>query len=469
MTQQVKRAYRKNRRATIFLVLAVVVAAAVAIPLASGAPDKTYTLSTSPLELCTGEQTTLTITLTNTAKTATLGSAEVTLPGVVVPVPGSASEGTLSGQVIRLENLELAAARGSAPGGSVTVTVDVDAPADGSGGITAVVKQANSFNDNQGDEANAFSNPTFQTLVVAGCTGTISGIVFNDVDESGTRTDGTGDTPNEALLNGWTVKLYEAGVPAGFSDITDANGYYELSDVPLNSDYVLCLESGDAGVYVQTTPRTGTPPTAHPDWTADLSECGSDLPDGYAFTFEDDWTTANFGVANALDAGCAPGIGPEVVGKFQTTSGVGDTYTVWLPIAAVCDSSGDGILVFEAYKAGDDRVVNLHGGNPLRSVVVVEQMEWAFDGTAQPDPANRSLKFDDTAPYTAPVPMQYCTSMPLSNPGFDPETETPTLVEDWDGFGGADITSCLASTVEEAGGNRVDLAVTKVDGYRLFP
>ena len=92
MTQHVRTSYRKHRRATWGLAIALVLAiAAVVIPIASGAPDKTYTIlfpssgavsnPSAPVAGTTGAQTLCTNTsygavklvISNTAKAASLG------------------------------------------------------------------------------------------------------------------------------------------------------------------------------------------------------------------------------------------------------------------------------------------------------------------------------------------------------------------------------------------------------------
>ena len=99
MTQHVRTSYRRHRRAAWGLAIALAVAvAAVVIPIASGAPDKTYTFlfpstgavsnpsapvagSTTAQTLCTNtDYGAVRFVVSNTAKTASLGSANVTFP-----------------------------------------------------------------------------------------------------------------------------------------------------------------------------------------------------------------------------------------------------------------------------------------------------------------------------------------------------------------------------------------------------
>ena len=92
MTQHVRTSYRRHRRAARGLAIALAIAvAAVVIPIASGAADKTYTLSVSPSAVCSsaneGEASAL-VTIVNTAKSASLGSAEIYFPA------GSVSDGS---------------------------------------------------------------------------------------------------------------------------------------------------------------------------------------------------------------------------------------------------------------------------------------------------------------------------------------------------------------------------------------
>ena len=106
MTQQVRKSYRNHRKATwaVVIVLAALIAAVV-IPIASGAADKNYTMgfgtvtptppttgnSASSQSLCTDSPYSVQIAIKNTAKTVTLGSANVTFPTNVTLTANTAS------------------------------------------------------------------------------------------------------------------------------------------------------------------------------------------------------------------------------------------------------------------------------------------------------------------------------------------------------------------------------------------
>lgn len=177
MTQQVRTGYRKHRRATWGFALVVVLAAgSIFIPLASGAGGKTYALTLNPASQCASSPngtTSTVLTLTDTARTQGLGSAELLFPAGSVY---SSSLGTVSSNqsgtpydagatadvIGPLNNL------GLSPGGSLNITVTFTAGAH-TGPVEAVVKQANNFNDSSGS-ANLFDNPsTWPQLSVATC------------------------------------------------------------------------------------------------------------------------------------------------------------------------------------------------------------------------------------------------------------------------------------------------------------
>ena len=454
MTQQVKEAYRKNRRATFFVVLAVIVAAAVAIPLAIGAPDKPYTLSvsgTTPawksnaagppqiVTLCAGESYTLELTLTDEAKSQSLGSADVDFPGVVSVDANSVewSGGNYAATATKENDLVPGASRVSLRfldlpknGGFVkfTVTLTASATPGGPAPFDATVKQANDFND--GGDANIF-NPAqaLPQLKVETCAGTISGAIWNDQNEDKIKDSFEDAQIGEDLPGGsspWTVKLYQRTAAGTYTEFTgaplttSANGAYQFANVPLNKYYVVCVTqpAGDTGTWTQSTPTTPVTKCAgtggEPNgWGNDAGGNASGLA-----PFTTSQIGKDFGNVNTISVSCdAPS--EDSVLEFNTESET-SKYTVWIPEQAVCDKTeGDPAeFVFEAYELDNlTRVANLHntdsGAGP---VTVVERMEWKFTGTDQPDPANRSLKYDDTPPYGDVLEdMQYCLIDPLPN------------------------------------------------------
>jgi SdrD B-like domain len=446
MTRHVKRAYRRSRWAAVLVVLTVVALGAIAIPFASGAPGKFYTLTYDPSgssqAVCLGETVDVTLKLSNEAKTQSLGSANITFPGFVsVTGTPTASTGTISrsGNIVMLRNLDLPRRTGV-----VTLTVSVEADTLGSGPIEAIVKQANDFNDSGGD-ANLFElQGAFPTLTVEDCTGTIEGTVWRDSNESGTL-DGT-----EIGQSGWDVYLYRGG-----SDVdmvtTDAGGDYIFENVPLNHDYVVC-EEAPGGSWIQSTPGT-EPATCAANGHEDA---------GYSFSFTESIDGKDFGNVNTVQVDCASTDPADL--QFYTET-ADSTYTVQIQGGDLCNKSAE--YVFEAYAENSaERVANFHSAaGGTGTVQLVERMTWVFSGTDQPDPANRSLKYDDDASDGInPVPMPYCLKDPrLAGEEFllDPSELTGVLP--------SGATSCLITTTESAGGDRTDFAYTEVDGYRLWP
>jgi hypothetical protein len=178
MTQQARNGYRKHRKATWgFALLLTLTVTAILSPLASGGGNKTYTFTVTPTSFCAGGTNSSTATITNTATTQTLGSAELFFPatslasatvnGTAVNVASSTSGSPyLSGTydiIGPLNNLNLS------NGQSIPVQVTYSGSYTGSGQIQAVVKQANNFNDTSGG-ANLFSNPsTWPQLSIGPC------------------------------------------------------------------------------------------------------------------------------------------------------------------------------------------------------------------------------------------------------------------------------------------------------------
>ena len=142
MTEHVRKNYRNHRKATWGFAIALMVAiAAVVIPIASGASDKTYTMlfpstgavtptppvsgNTTSQTLCSSSTYTVKVAITNTAKSSQLGSADVTFPGNVtlsgaaLPPGRRAWQISRSGNVVSLRQLSLP------KNGVVTITADL--------------------------------------------------------------------------------------------------------------------------------------------------------------------------------------------------------------------------------------------------------------------------------------------------------------------------------------------------------
>jgi hypothetical protein len=133
-------------------VTAVLAALALALAAADApaAPKKPFTLtitSTSP-PVAAGQQSTVTLRLTNIANPQSLGSANITVPSGfgIVSVSSDTGNVTVSGNVIQLRYMSLP------PGGSVLVTSVLEVPcAPGTHTWRVAAKQANNFNGRGND------------------------------------------------------------------------------------------------------------------------------------------------------------------------------------------------------------------------------------------------------------------------------------------------------------------------------
>lgn len=481
MTQQIGRAYRKNRRVSILLAGLVVLVAVVAIPLASGAADKTYTLAPAAQAVCTGGSATVSLSLTNTAKTVSLGSADITIPGTVQVTGVTAKKGTTtlpsssayaSGNKISLRNLSLA------KNGVVTLTVGVSVPgqANSTNAITAIVKQSNDFNDSNGG-ANVFSNPsTWPTLQVKNCFGTIEGKVWNDKNESRTRP--VADEAFEPLQEDWQIKLYEVGSTTTLkaSVTTNALGAYKIENVPLGKAYVVCEEkpSGDSHEWGQTTP------------TAETAACVANghEPNGIELgTFTASVIDKDFGNVETASLGCneQASSNPE----FAVQSGDGDNCK---------DGTSSTDYVYEKWSEGTQQYAAFHpvtgdgacelgSTTPGSCTYFVQRVVWTFTTDQQPDPAGRSLKYDDVRDQTDGYQyeaMKFCKQDPRDGTDFGlPPLGTPAAVaEDVLPDGTREIdgdlhSTCLITSTESADTEgtitRTDFVFTAVDGRFASP
>ena len=498
MTKQLERAYRNNRRRSWLLIIAVVALAAVMVPIASGASEKTYTLlfpssgatnpaakptasspTTTNQTLCAGTAYSVTVTLKNTARTVSLGSAEIMFPssvtlsgtptivsdsiGYALPAAARATMSTLSANTVSLRELSLP------KGKQVKLTVSLTASAiavsaAGSIAFDARVKQSNDFNDT-GGSANTFEKAVMPTITVETCVATIKGQIWNDSNESGAPKDDF-----ESLQrDGFSVALYQKGASsyttpvAGVTLEYDANGY-TFSNVPTGKDYVVCETAPLNTTWKQTTGEDLSSLSLR-------SPCSALLPKGWAFNLTENVTLKDFGNANTveIDCGIEASLRPPPVVTAQTR------YTVRVS----GDTCKNGVFVLEAYAPdATQRVANFHPvvGGTTTKIDLIEKMEWSFDGEAQPDPAGRSLKYDDN-PDAAPglLPMLYCLKDPRANAsGVVPD---PWSLVTTDGVLPPDATSCLITSTEKAAVSvtdprqfrREDWIFSSVDGYRLGP
>lgn len=483
------------------MLLAAAVAAAIAIPLASGA-DKPYTLEISSIvpaaksvaapvhTLCAGQEYTITLKLSNKTNSQSLGSADVAFPGqrvlnasnaIVPPLSALPSNSvvdvdessasfvggngastrtfaaTTAPNLLRLRQLELPRKTGFV---TVAVTVTASAAPSGPARITAVVKQANDFNDS-GGEANLFNlSGQLPELKVENCLATIKGQIWNDQDENGTKgsfeslqrpTDSVDPVGVSLFVRNGSV--YD---PSGIAPVYAASGY--TFTVPTGRDYVVCETS--SSTWKQTT---GDDLSS----LSPASPCSSSLPKGYAMSnLSGDVTGKDFGNANVVSVDCDE---PSTLRQEIFVASTGTRYTVQIK----SDTCKSGAFVLEAYAPDSSiRVANFHpvnGGGG--TIFVVEKMEWSYLGLDQPDPANRRLNYDDDLTDSYPKrAMPYCLLDPrVDGSDFDLEVTTGVLPT------GATPahSSCLISTSESAdtstGGKRVDFAYSSLDGLRTIP
>jgi hypothetical protein len=276
MTEHVRTTYRSHRKAAWALAIALVLGlAAIAIPIASGAADKTYTLefaATAPVtpvpsttgntallqNLCTGSSyTSVKLTLKNTAPTSTLGSANVTFPSIVTlsgdPSFSPSGSGPSGATVTRSPNSNVVLLRGlNLPkrNGNVTFTVGLStqSAAVGATDITAQVKQSNDFSDSgQNPDANAYDPPA-QILKIAlqNCTTTISGRIYHNRNGDLAYTQGTGNFDTSDLPKAWTVKVFsKLPSDSAYTLFTSTNGASDTglysATVQLGRDYKVCV------------------------------------------------------------------------------------------------------------------------------------------------------------------------------------------------------------------------------------
>ena len=265
MTEHVRSNYRKHRKATWGFAIALMVAiAAVVIPIASGASDKTYTMlfpagavtpappvsgNTTSQTLCSNSDYTVKVAITNTAKSVQLGSADVTFPANVTLSGATFPAGSPAAwQISRSGQGRLASAALASEGRhghdcrcSPHRWIGVSSRQS----IIAKVKQSNDFSDTGGD-ANTFSNPTFPTISVQVCAATITGRVYHDRDQSGSFAIADPNNPSptsDIAKQGWKVTLWQKTPQNTYAkvdqELSDANGMYSVTG-PIGKDSLLC-------------------------------------------------------------------------------------------------------------------------------------------------------------------------------------------------------------------------------------
>ena len=437
MTDHVRTTYRKHRKTTWGVVLALAVAvAAVAIPLAH-AGNKSYTLSATPSATCASPASTV-VTLTNTGSPQTLGSAEIYFPPNTV---ASVSAGTLrtnttstvqsaNKDILALDDLNLAA------GASRSITVTFRVGVTFSASITAVVKQANRFNDSSGS-ANLFDlQGSFPTLKIVTCV-TVSGRVYQDRNLDNVYTTGTGAFLNSDVPKAWTVKLYakDVGAPtssyallktttSGDSSSADP-GKYTFTQVPSGSDYRICITAlgADAsGKWALQSPA-GNTECGPISSGGPVSSAANRLPNLGADATNQDFQVVP--VVGPFGANTSPStVGGYTVDASSNSTKADDFYVqdTWVdaqgrtnyrfsPIAACSTNCPTGKIYLLETLAADISLANL-GGKQV------------------------SLRYDDSPPFLDGdlKPMPYCNIDPrqgsaLATTGVLPGTDTSCIVE----------------------------------------
>lgn len=446
MTQQVRKRYRNHRKATWGLALALVAAiAAVVIPLANAA-DKTFTLTVAPTSICasaTDGGASTVLTLKNTGSPQTMGSAEVYFPPNTVY---QASSGTLlsstttttSGgpkDIIRFNGL------GLTPGQSKSVTVSFKASANFSTSITAVVKQANNFNDSGGG-ANLFTvQGSFPTLRIVQCV-TVSGRVYQDRNLDFGYTTGNGAFDDSDIPKAWTVKLYAKDVgalsypstpfktlpaassPDGTYDAS--SGLYTFTGVPTGSDYKICVTAAGADASSKWGLQSPTGNT----------QCGALSTAANAPSTSAGNLLPNLGVAaTGQDFQVVPVVGPFGAGDTSTVGG----YQV---VGGANSDKPDELYVQDFWVDSQGRtnfrfspILPCTQNCPTQKIYLLETLTADI---ALSDLAGQqaSLFYDDVAPFTdlGLKPMPYCNIDPrqsggnLATSGVLPGTDTSCIV-----------------------------------------
>lgn len=464
MTQQVRTGYRNHRKATWGLAIVMVIAiAAVVIPIASGAADKTYTMlfpasgavtptppttgnSATGQTLCTDNSyTSVRVQITNTAKSASLGSADVTFPmnvtlaGTPSFVSGAPTEATIAraGNVVSIRQLSLAKS------GVVTISVALNTPSAAAEPqqITAVVKQSNDFNDSgQNPEANVFAVPaTFPTLAIRICTATISGRVYHDRDESGAFAVGPGSATSDVPKEGWTVTLQRKTDATTYttvdSDQSDANGNYSVTGF-VGDDHRLCVAA--------SSDDSGRP------WGI-RALAGSTLVAGCAPITSSSGTASQGLGVSALGSAGASGQDFAVVPITASDIGAGNTATSgdYVVLAAGNTSKDPRRYVQETWTDSDGRTfftfapINPCTSNCGGKIYLLESLTGSIKQTLLAG-GQVPLKYDDTAPFQTFVDMPYCLQDPRPSSG-NTLLETDVLP--------TGATSCIVEGHQEVSGD----------------
>jgi hypothetical protein len=286
MTEQVRKRYR-NHRTTIWAgVLAVLLIALAAVPLATGANSKYYTLGVSPANACSvPTEQTFTLILTNQTRTQNLGSANITAPSYIALEPGTQGisgttyssftvnqpdsfDSTLN--TIRLRGLNLPTTGSAA---TITVKAQVSVPAAGTDSHwTSIVKQSNTFADSGPGNLFALSGLVPATTVSACHYAFVQGPVNAQKNaaqtvkvqlqtSSGLKVDGSGDLTLSAYQG---IDSNTQLAPAPFTGLTStaSSGEWSFSVVGAVSgqDYSLKANTARSSYFAiaDCIPTNGT-------------------------------------------------------------------------------------------------------------------------------------------------------------------------------------------------------------------
>jgi hypothetical protein len=469
MTKQVRTSYRRHRKATWAVMLALVgVIAAVVIPIASGtiANDdnpKTYTLgfgasSTLTQTLCTTAGSVV-LTLTNTTRSTTLGSAEITFPSFATVTSSglTANKGTVG--LVSSKNKITLRSLGLAKGQAVTITVPFSSLS--SGGplkLVTVVKKTSNFS---GDEDDVFRSAPAPTLKVIGCA-TIAGQVFNDRNGNGTFE--AVSTPGDTAL-AWDVYLYRKDGANYLLDqpklAAGSDGNYTFTGVQTGKDYRLCVKAAgtDTAKAWALEKPTGNSNCSAISGASDSTSAAIELPALAASAAGQDFAVVQ--VTAPVPCG-----GESAVTDYQVKLGNDANQTT---STANCDKSTVRYVQDSFTNAGTHYFLfSPAPGAGSGEVLLVEQLESTFDDLSKLQ--STLLKYDDVAPYFDNlVEMPGCTTDPRQNPATDNLLLKPNLDKSTVLPGSA--TSCLITyqvAVGPAPGTftRTDYVFSAVDGGR---
>ena len=249
--------------AVIVLLGATLLSAAPAALAGSG--SKLVLLQISPTSVAAGDSVSFSVTVKNEANPQSLGSANLTVPsGFAVT---SASAGTVVNGVVELRNLALA------PGSSVTVTVNANAPCAGGANAWAVVaKQANDFSGPPGNNFTVDTSSTGLSTTVSGnchlaflsmpadavVNGTISTVPFTanggavqvEVLDGNNQLITNSTAPVSLSLSATSPNEGQGAVLSGGAAIDASGGIASFNTLSINVHgvYVLLASSTTAGI-----------------------------------------------------------------------------------------------------------------------------------------------------------------------------------------------------------------------------